>query len=397
MAALRNTATRLGRIKSFHVMALLDQAKQLEAQGRDVIHLEVGEPDFSTPDTVVAAGVAALQQGHTRYTAPCGLPELRRAIAGFYQQRYGVALDWRRVVVTPGASGAISLATALLFNPGDGVLLADPGYPCNDNFLHLLGAQPQRVAVGPESAYQLTADHVDQHWQAHTRGAWVASPSNPTGTLLGLEELSAIHQVVDARGGALLVDEIYHGLTYGMDAETALALPDPNDSLFVINSFSKYFNMTGWRLGWLVAPECHVEALDRLAQNFFLAAPTPAQYAALEAFSDTSIAVYEQRREILHQRRDFLLGALPALGVKIPCIPQGAFYLYCDVSAITCDSFGFCQQVLQQTGVAITPGIDFGDFQASTHVRIAYTQEKDRLAEAVTRLGDFIRRYKDVR
>ena len=208
MAALRTTATRLDRIKSFHVMALLDRAKQLEAQGLDVIHLEVGEPDFATPDSVVAAGVAALQQGKTRYTAPTGLPELRRAIAGFYRQRYGVDIDPGRVVVTPGASGAISLATALLFNPGDGVLLADPGYPCNDNFLHLLGAEPQRVAVGPDSAYQLTSAHVEQHWRGNTKGAWVASPSNPTGTLLSRDELAGIHQAVDAKGGALLVDEI---------------------------------------------------------------------------------------------------------------------------------------------------------------------------------------------
>ncbi|MEZ5510957.1 MAG: pyridoxal phosphate-dependent aminotransferase [Gammaproteobacteria bacterium] len=390
MADLMDTAARVNRIKSFHVMALLDRAKQLEAQGRDIIHLEVGEPDFATPDNVVEAGVAAMRQGKTRYTAPSGLPELRRAIAGFYRQRYGVTVDPCRVIVTPGASGAISLVTALLFNPGDGVLLADPGYPCNDNFLHLLGALPQRVAAGPDTGYQLTAAQVASHWQENTRGVWVASPSNPTGTLLDLAALQALHAAVDARKGALLVDEIYHGLTYGVDAPTALALSDPQSSLFVINSFSKYFNMTGWRLGWLVAPECHMEALDRLAQNFFLAAPTVAQYAALEAFSDTSIALYEQRRQILQQRRDYLLQALPALGFQIRCVPQGAFYLYCDVSTITGDSFAFCQQLLEQTGVAITPGIDFGDYQAQQHVRIAYTQGQERLAQAVARIGGFI-------
>lgn len=392
---MRNTATRLNRIKSFHVMALLDRAKQLEATGLDVVHLEVGEPDFTTPDNVVRAGVMALQEGRTRYTAPSGIPELRQAIADFYQRRYQVALDPRRVVVTPGASGAISLVTALLFNPGDGVLLADPGYPCNDNFLHLLGAEPQRVAVGPESAYQLTAAQVQQHWQSNSKGAWVASPSNPTGTLLALDQLAQIHQVVDQQQGALLVDEIYHGLTYGVDAATALALPDENASLFVINSFSKYFNMTGWRLGWLVAPECHIEALDRMAQNFFLAPPTAAQYAALEAFSDTSIAIYEARRGVLQQRRDYLLQALPALGMKLACVPQGAFYLYCDVSAFTNDSFGFCQALLEQTGVAITPGIDFGEYQAHHHVRIAYTQSLERLALAVERMGQFIQRYQE--
>lgn len=385
-------AKRLNQIKSFHVMALLDRAKQLESQGRDIIHLEVGEPDFPTPDNVVQAGIRAMSAGQMRYTAPTGLPELKQAIADFYRARYGVVLDWQRVVVTPGASGAISLVTALLFNPGDGVLLADPGYPCNDNFLHLLGAQPQRVATGPESRYQLTAAQVRHHWRDNTRGAWVASPSNPTGTLLSLAELGAIQAEVDSRSGALLVDEIYHGLTYGLEAETALALPDRSNSLFVINSFSKYFNMTGWRLGWLVAPERYVEPLDRMAQNFFLAPPTVAQHAALEAFSPQSIALYEQRREILHQRRDFLVRELPALGIRLPCVPQGAFYLYCDVSAITRDSFAFCGQVLEQTGVAITPGIDFGDHEASHHVRIAYTADLDRLAQAVARLRDFIAR-----
>lgn len=391
---MARTAARMNRIKSFHVMALLDRAKQLENQGRDIIHLEVGEPDFSTPDTVVQAGIRAMQAGLTRYTAPTGLPALKQAIADFYRNRYGVNLDPRRVVVTPGASGAIGLVTALLFDPGDGVLLADPGYPCNDNFLHLLGAQPQRVAVGADTHYQLTAAQVQQHWQANTRAAWVASPSNPTGTLLSLNELRAIQGEVDARGGALIVDEIYHGLTYGLEAATALALEDAGDSLFVVNSFSKYFNMTGWRLGWLVAPACHVEALDRLAQNFYLAAPTVAQHAALEAFSPRSIALYEERRGVLQQRRDFLVRELPALGLTLRCVPQGAFYLYCDVSAVTDDSFAFCERLLEQTGVAITPGIDFGEHQARQHVRIAYTADQARLALAVVRLRQFIAQEK---
>ena len=380
---MRNTAARVDRIKSFHVMALLD-----------IIHLEVGEPDFPTPENVVEAGVAAMHQGRTRYTAATGLPELKQAIAAFYRRRYGVELEPRRVVITPGASGAISLITALLFNPGDGVLLSDPGYPCNDNFLHLLGALPQRVAVGPDTEFQLTAGLVHAHWQANTRGAWVASPSNPTGTLLGLGELKAILAEVNRHDGALLVDEIYHGLTYEADAETALSLDDPGAALFVVNSFSKYFNMTGWRLGWLVAPEVYIPALDRLAQNFFLAPPTMAQYAALEAFSDTSIGIYEQRRAILRQRRDFLLRELQPLGFEIPCVPGGAFYLYCDVSAVTADSFAFCEQLLEQTGVAITPGLDFGEHQASRYVRIAYTADQARLAEAVARIASFIQQQR---
>lgn len=387
---MRKTADRLDRITSFHVMALMEQAQQLEQQGRDIIHLEVGEPDFPTPENVVAAGIAAMSGGKTRYTTALGLPALREAIAEFYQNRFGVSVSASRILITPGASGAIGLLTGLLFNSGDGVLLSDPGYPCNDNFLYLVGAQPQRIPVGVASNYQLSAALVREHWQAHTRAAWVASPSNPTGTLIPLAEMAAIKQVVDAREGALMVDEIYHCLTYDRPPETALALPDEQDSLFVINSFSKYFNMTGWRLGWLVAPEQHVPELEKLAQNFYLAAPTVAQYAALEAFSADSIALYEARREIMAQRRDFLVEHLPRLGIQIPCVPQGAFYLYCDVSAITDDSFEFCQQLLKGCGVAVTPGIDFGTHQASQHIRIAYSAGLERLQEAIARIEQFI-------
>ncbi|WP_290576955.1 pyridoxal phosphate-dependent aminotransferase [Ketobacter sp.] len=392
MAALRKLADRLERITSFHVMVLMEQAQQLEQQGRDIIHLEVGEPDFATPQNVVAAGVDAMQAGKTRYTTALGLPALRQAIADFYQSRFGVEVPASRILITPGASGALGLLNTLLFNPGDGVLLSDPGYPCNDNFLHQVGALPQRIAVGAESAYQLSAELVRQHWQPHTRGAWVASPSNPTGTLIPMAEMAAMKAEVDARGGALLVDEIYHNLVYEQPPATALALADEQDSLFVINSFSKYFNMTGWRLGWLVAPQQHVAALEKLAQNYYLAASTVAQHAALAAFSAQSIALYEERRIILGQRRDFLLERLPGLGISIPCTPQGAFYLYCDVSAITDDSFALCQQLLHRCGVAVTPGIDFGVHQAQRYIRIAYSASLERLQEAVDRIARFIGR-----
>jgi len=387
---LRKAADRLDRITSFHVMALLEQAQQLERQGRDIIHLEVGEPDFATPEPVVAAGVNAMQSGLTRYTPAMGLPVLRQAISDFYQTRFGVSVPMERIVITPGASGAIGLLNGLLFNAGDGVLLADPGYPCNDNFLHLVGAIPQRVATGPEQGYQLSAALVEQHWQAHTRAAWLASPSNPTGTLIPLPEMAAIKQVVDRHQGALLVDEIYHCLVYDQAPETVLALPDPQSSVFVMNSFSKYFNMTGWRLGWLVAPEQHIPDLDKLMQNYYLAAPTVAQHAALAAFTPAALAIYEERRAVLGQRRDFLLQQLSQLGIQVPCVPQGAFYIYCDVSAITDDSFAFCQQLLQSCGVALTPGIDFGTHQASRYIRIAYTADLQRLQQAVERIADFI-------
>ena len=389
---MRKVADRLESITSFHVMVLMEQAQQLERQGRDIIHLEVGEPDFPTPDNVVAAGVQAMQAGKTRYTTALGLPALREAIADFYQNRFGVSVAASRILITPGASGALGLLNSLLFNPGDGVLLTDPGYPCNDNFLRQVGAVPQRIPVAADTGYQLSASLVRAHWQAHTRGAWVASPSNPTGTLIPLTEMAAIKGEVDAREGAFLVDEIYHNLVYDQAPVTALSLPDPQDSLFVINSFSKYFNMTGWRLGWLVAPQQHVSDLEKLAQNFYLAAPTVAQHAALEAFSPQSIALYEERRTIMGQRRDFLVEQLPGLGISIPCVPQGAFYLYCDVSAITDDSFAFCQQLLHSAGVAVTPGIDFGAHQANRYIRIAYSANLERLQEAIDRIAQFIGR-----
>jgi len=387
---LRKLADRVGQITSFHVMALMEQAQQLEQQGKDIIHLEVGEPDFPTPQNVVAAGVQAMESGKTRYTTALGLPALREAIAGFYQTRFGVDVPASRILITPGASGGLGLLSGLLFNSGDGVLLTDPGYPCNDNFLHLVGAQPQRIAVGEDTGYQLSASLVQQHWQRSTRAAWVASPSNPTGTLIPMAEMAAIKQEVDARDGALMVDEIYHCLSYEQAPATALVLPDEQDSLFVINSFSKYFNMTGWRLGWLVAPQQHVAALEKLAQNFYLAAPTVAQHAALEAFSDESMALYEERRGIMAQRRDYLLEHLPRLGIHVPCVPQGAFYLYCDVSAITDDSFEFCQQLITGCGVAVTPGIDFGTHKAEQHIRIAYSASLERLQEAVHRIEQFL-------
>lgn len=388
---MRKLADRMAEIESFQVMVLMEKAQQQEALGRDVIHLEVGEPDFPTPENVVQAGVRAMNQGQTRYTAALGLPQLREAIAGFYGDRFGINVSPSRVLVTPGASGAISLVTGLLFNPGDGVLLSDPGYPCNENFLRLVGAEPQIINVGPETGFQLNHDLIDRHWQPNTAAAWLASPSNPTGTVIDAESMAAIKRTVDQKGGALLVDEIYHCLTYDAPSHSALALPGPQDNLYVLNSFSKYFNMTGWRLGWMVAPEHAIEPLERLAQNVYLAAPTVAQYAALEALSPRSLEMYEQRRATLAQRRAFLLQELPKLGFSIPCPPQGAFYIYCDVSAITQDGFEFCHRLIEDSAVAVTPGIDFGKHNANRFIRIAYTADIDRLAEALERIQQFIK------
>ncbi|MET1081370.1 MAG: pyridoxal phosphate-dependent aminotransferase [Pseudomonas sp.] len=377
-------SARSRAIEPFHVMALLSRANQLQAEGHDVIHLEIGEPDFSTAAPIVAAGQAALANGHTRYTAARGLPALRQAIAGFYQQRYRLSIDPERILITPGGSGALLLATSLLVDPGKHWLLADPGYPCNRHFLRLVEGAAQLVPVGPAERYQLNGALLAKHWNADSVGALVASPANPTGTLLSRAELAELSSAVDQRGGHLVVDEIYHGLTYGQDATSVLEV---NDQAFVLNSFSKYFGMTGWRLGWLVAPPAAVPELEKLAQNLYISAPSMAQYAALACFEPATLEILEERRHEFGRRRDFLLPALRELGFGIAVEPEGAFYLYADIRAFGGDAFAFCRHFLETEHLAITPGLDFGHYQAGHHVRFAYTQSLPRLQQAVERLA----------
>lgn len=381
-------AARLAGIAPFHVMDILARARAMEAAGRSVVHLEIGEPDFPTPAAIVQAGIEALSRGATHYTPALGLSALREAIAASYESRRQP--DPERVIVTPGASGALTLLFAALLNPGDEVLLADPGYPCNRHFVRLFEGAPRGIPVGPDTGYQLTAELVRAHWTARTVAVLIASPANPTGTLVPAAEMTRIAQTVAELGGVLIVDEIYHGLTYGVDAESALAC-DVGD-IFVVNSFSKFYGMTGWRLGWLVAPADYVPALDRIAQNIFLAANTPAQEAARVALQPGVRVELERRRALFEQRRDYLLPALRELGFGIPLVPQGAFYLYADASAFTQDSERFARDLLEQSGVAITPGIDFGEHRARTHVRFSYANTLDNLEAAVGRLAQHLAR-----
>jgi len=383
---------RSQEIQPFQVMAILAQAQAMQAAGHDVIHLEVGEPDFATAEPMVNAAVAAMQAGHTKYTPALGMPQLREKIAGYYQQRFGVSVSPERIVLTPGASGALLLLSAARLEVGDRLLLADPGYPCNRHFARTFEAHGQLVPAGPDSRYQLTPQLIRQHWQPNTKVALVASPANPTGTVLSLDEMAALASEVRQQRerfgqGELWVDEIYQGLNYDAPAQTVLSVAD---DAVVLNSFSKFFGMTGWRLGWCVVPESWVPTLDTLAQNLFLAPPTPAQHAAMAAFGDDAMAIYEQRRQELQQRRDYLLEALPSLGFRIPVIPDGAFYVYADASQLTDDSLSFCAAALKATGVAFTPGVDFGEHQANTHVRFAFTTGLPRLREAMARLADWL-------
>jgi aspartate/methionine/tyrosine aminotransferase len=380
-------ASRLADIAPFHVMELMARAKALEAGGRNIIHMEVGEPDFPTPEPIIAAARASIESGRVFYTPALGLPELRSAIADFYQTRYGISVPAARIAVTAGASGALLLALACLTEPGSEWLLADPGYPCNRHFVRSFEGIPIGLPVGPENNFQPTPAALEAHWTERSAGALLASPANPTGTMLGNEQMAAVSEFVRQRQGQLIVDEIYHGLTYDCDAQTALHF---GDDIFVVQSFSKYFNMTGWRLGWLVIPERFARDIEKLAQNLFISPSTPAQHAALAAFTPATINILEARRSEFQKRRDFLAPALEALGFRIAARPEGAFYLYANCSELTFDSDRFARDLLDTAGVAVTPGLDFGNNAPEKHLRFAYTTDVVRLAEAVDRIRRFL-------
>ena len=325
----RPFADRVNDIEPFRVVEVLDRAKQLEAEGRDIVHLEAGEPDFATAQPIIVAGQASLGRGETYYSQAAGIPQLRAALSTFYQQQYGVEIDPRRIMITPGASGALLLIAGLLVNPGEGMLMTDPGYPCNRHFLRLVEGEGQLVPVGPEDRFQLNAAKAEQHWRSNTIGAMVASPANPSGEILTSAELADLFDLCQRKRGHLVVDEIYHGLSYDQPAPSILQY---TDQAYVINSFSKYFGMTGWRLGWLVAPEHAIPELEKLAQNLFISMSTMSQHAALVAFEPETRALLDARRDEFARRRDYLIPELRRLGFDVPHTPAGALYIYAGIS-----------------------------------------------------------------
>lgn len=383
----RGPAARMAEIAPFHVMELMTRAAQLEAEGRDIVHMEVGEPDFPTPAPVLAAAQAFLGNGRVAYTSALGLPALREAISGFYRQRHGVEVPASRIVVTTGASAALVLALAALVNPGDEWLVTDPGYPCNRHFIRLYEGVPTGMAMGAEQNFQPTVADLAAHWTERTAGVLLGTPANPTGTLIPPAQLAELAAAVQQRGAHLIVDEIYNGLTYDQEPETALTL---GDDIWVVQSFSKYFNMTGWRLGWLVVPERFSREVEKLAQNLFISPPTPAQHAALACFLPETLVLLEERRAEFRRRRDYLLAALTSLGFGIPAKPEGAFYVYADCSRYTTDSFTFARELIDEAGVAITPGIDFGHAAPEKYLRFSYTTSMERLEEGMRRLREFL-------
>ncbi|CAG4890109.1 pyridoxal phosphate-dependent aminotransferase [Paraburkholderia saeva] len=381
-------AARVDAIQPFYVMELAKEAALLERQGRDIIHMGIGEPDFTAPEPVIEAATRALRRGVTQYTNALGLPALREAIAAHYQRMYGITVDPARIVVTAGASAALLLACAALVDRDDEVLMPDPSYPCNRHFVAAAEGKAVLVPSGPAERFQLTAADVERLWNDRTRGVLLASPSNPTGTSIEPAELERIVKTVRARGGFTIVDEIYQGLSYDAPPVSALSF---GDDVITVNSFSKYFNMTGWRLGWLVVPPAMVGAFEKLAQNLFICASALAQHAALACFEPDTISIYEGRRLEFKRRRDFIAPALESLGFSVPVMPDGAFYVYADCTHVAHpaagDSAALTRAMLHDAGVVLVPGMDFGSHAPHTYIRLSYATAYAKLEEAVERLG----------
>jgi aspartate/methionine/tyrosine aminotransferase len=385
---LNRLASRLDHIAPFHVMELAKMANELERQGRSIIHMGIGEPDFTAPAPVIEAATRAMADGKLQYTAATGLPALRLAIASHYRQVYGLDVAPERIIVTAGASAALLLACAALVEPGAEVLMPDPSYPCNRHFVAAFEGRARMIPSGPEQRFQLTEAMVRENWSEATAGVLLASPSNPTGTSIAHDELARIARVVREKGGFTIVDEIYQGLTYDEAPFSALSL---GEDIIVINSFSKYFNMTGWRLGWLVVPENMVRAIEKLSQNLFICASSIAQYAGLACFTPEAIAIFEERKAEFRRRRDYIVPALRELGFKVPVTPDGAFYVYADCSALSDDADALTIRMLNEAGVVLVPGLDFGPYTARQYIRVSYATSMENLQEAVARLRRFFK------
>ncbi len=386
-------AGRLAHIDPFYVMECAKAAQEIArspacdpAQGGErMLYLNIGEPDFTAPAPVVAAAEAALHAGRSQYTDAVGLPALRERISHWYATRWGVDVPARRIVVTAGASAGLQLVCQALFEGGDEVLMPDPSYPCNRHFVAATGATARLVPTTPATRFQLDADAVAANWTPRTRGVLLATPSNPTGTSIAPSELARIADVVRSRGGVAIVDEIYQGLSYDPAFEhCALAF---GDDIVSVNSFSKYFGMTGWRLGWLVLPDALVEPVERLAQNLYICASSIAQHAAVAAFDAASLAECETRRTAFRERRDYIVPALQKLGLDVPVVPDGAFYVWADCRQFAVSSWDFAMQLMRTAHVALTPGKDFGPAHANAYFRLSFATAMPQLKETVSRLA----------
>ncbi|MDN3650480.1 aminotransferase class I/II-fold pyridoxal phosphate-dependent enzyme [Reinekea marina] len=382
-------AKRCQHISPFQVIQVLKQVVALESQGKDVIRLFVGEPDFSASPAILKAASESLKNDAQGYISSTGLAPLKQKIAQRYLRWHGLTIDPARIIVTPGGSAALQLAFLALIDSGDVVLLPEPGYPCNSNLLHMVDATSEAVYMDESNNMALTQQALQSAVSEKSKALLVASPSNPLGSVQTLEQWQALSSFCQNNGLALIADEIYHGLSFDGLAPTAL---EADNNAWVVQSFSKFYGMTGWRLGWLVVPENAIDACERIAQNLYLSASSVAQYAALRCFDEDVERESFEKRDELRKRRDYLTQALPEIGLNILANPDGAFYLYLDVSPYTQDSLQWCEQVLNETGVALAPGADFGGPSPNTTARLAYTVGVDRLTEAVARLKGFLAR-----
>lgn len=384
-------AQRALSARPFHAMSIGARARELEAEGIGVAKLSLGEPSFGAPPGVHEAMREAMDGRPLPYTPAAGLPALREAVAGLYRERHGVDLDPRRILITAGASAGLLLATALTTDPGDEVVMADPCYPCNRELVDAFGGRVALAPTTPATRYQLDRAVMEAAWSGRTAAVQLATPSNPTGTTIAFDELEAVCGSARERGAWRIVDEIYLSLADpapdGSSARTAL---EADPGAVIVSSFSKYFGMTGWRLGWLVLPEALVGPADDLAVNFFLCASTPTQLAAVSCFTPSSLAACEDRRLELLARRGIVLDGLERIGLPVPVRPDGAFYAYFDVSGTGLDAWTFCERALEEAHVALTPGLDFGPATGDTHVRLSYAAGRDELAEGLERLGGFV-------
>ena len=397
--------SRATAISPFLAMAYGEKATVLEQQGKDVIRLNLGEPDFGAPAPVLAAMKESMDTPDFPYTSALGIPELRQAVASFYETKHGVKISPSRVVVTAGASGALLLASAALVEPGDNVILGDQSYPCNRRFLNAFGAEVTLVPTRSEDNFQLTAASVADNWKQNTKGVLIATPANPTGTAIDKDELYKIGQYCKAKGGFLIVDEIYLDLSLSADVDstdsqathntdtklqTVLASADLQDTVVVINSFSKYFGMTGWRLGWCVVPEAMTPVIENLAQNLFICPSTLSQKAALACFTPEALAQCEQNRNTLIERATLVFDALQNMGLSLDAKPDGAFYAYINIKHTGISAIEFCDALLSQYHVALTPGNDFGEHNADQYVRLSFATSIERLNEGLSRLAKFV-------
>ena len=383
------TSIRAKKIQEFRVMRLLSRAKALEASGKKVIHMEIGEADFGLPAPIERRALEAIKQGYSGYTEAQGLLSLREKISGFYNESFGASVDPERVFITTGASGGLLLLTALLLNNDENLLLPDPGYPCNANYALAFNANPVLIPVDSRTDFKLSPDLLSEYWCPDTRGLLIGSPANPTGAVYSDRELLALIRFIEANSGFLLSDEVYQGINfYPEDCFTALNV---SSEIFVINSFSKLFGMTGWRLGWIVAPQSACSDLLKLAQNFFICAPSISQHAALAAFSNETKAIIEDQADTLRERKEFLVKALRSLGFRIDAPPRGAYYVYAELPKNSIRSEEFCHRLLEEEFVAVTPGTDFGTNRSDDFVRFSFTQKLSTLNLAVERIARFLR------